>query len=105
MMFLIHTIEINSQRRRMECTVMKAAKEIVRAGQGICIAHMTIPVHVPTICRQPRDKKQTNRKTVHSLDKGDFFLEILKQNNSEIVFFGVKHPYRQFSYMITFVNL
>lgn len=105
MMFLIHTIEINSQRRRMECTVMKAAKEIVHAGQGICIAHMIIPVHVPTICRQPRDKKQTNRKTVHSLDKGDFFLEILKPNNSEIVFFGVKHPYRQFSYMITFVNL
>lgn len=105
MMFLIQTIEINSQRRRMECTFMKTAKEIVHAGQGICIAHMTIPVHVPTICRQPRDKKQTNRKTVHSLDKGDFFLEILKQNNSEIVFFGVKHPYRQFSYMITFVNL
>lgn len=71
----------------------------------ICIAHMIIPVHVPTICRQPRDKKQTNRKTAHSLDKGDFSLEILKPNNSEIVFFGVKHPYRQFSYMITFVNL
>lgn len=72
---------------------MKTAKEIVHAGQGICIAHMIIPVHVPTICRQPRDKKQTNRKTAHSLDKGDFFLEILKPNNSEIVF------------MITFVNL
>lgn len=75
MMFLIHTIEINSQRRRMECTFIKTAKEIVHAGQGICIAHMIIPVHVPTICRQPRNqkKKPTNRNTAHSLDKGDLF--------------------------------
>lgn len=67
MMFLIHTIEINSQRRRMECTFMKTAKEIVHVGQGIFIAHMIIPVHVPTICRQPRDKKnkQTEKRHIH----------------------------------------
>lgn len=58
MMFLIYTIEINSQRRRMECTFMKTAKEIVHVGQGICIAHMIIPVHVPTICRQPKHQKK-----------------------------------------------
>lgn len=62
MMFLIHTIEINSQRRRMECTFMKTAKEIVYVGQGICIAHMIIPVHVPTICRHPRDQKTNKPK-------------------------------------------
>lgn len=58
MMFLIHTIEINSQRRRMECTFMKT----VYVGQGICIAHMIIPVHVPTICRHPRDQKTNKPK-------------------------------------------
>lgn len=62
MMFLIHTIETNSQRRRMECTFMKTAKEIVYVGQGICIAHMIIPVHVPTICRHPRDQKTNKPK-------------------------------------------
>lgn len=62
MMFLIHTIEINSQRRRMECTFMKTAKEIVYVGQGNCIAHMIIPVHVPTICRHPRDQKTNKPK-------------------------------------------
>lgn len=62
MMFIIHTIEINSQRRRMECTFMKTAKEIVYVGQGICIAHMIIPVHVPTICRHPRDQKTNKPK-------------------------------------------
>lgn len=65
---LIHTIEINSQRLRMECTFIKTAKEIVHAGQGICIAHMIIPVHVPTICRQPRNqkkKKQTEIRHIH----------------------------------------
>lgn len=31
---------------------------------------------------------------VYLLDKGDFFLEILKLNNFEIVFFGVKYFYR-----------
>lgn len=62
MMSLIHTIEINSQRRRMECTFMKTAKEIVYVGQGICIAHMIIPVHVPTICRHPRDQKTNKPK-------------------------------------------
>lgn len=62
MMFLIHTIEINSQRRRMECTFMKTAKEIVYVGQGICITHMIIPVHVPTICRHPRDQKTNKPK-------------------------------------------
>lgn len=67
MMFLIHTIEINSQRLRMECTFIKTAKEIVHAGQGICIAHMIIPVHVPTICRQPRNQKKKQKTEIRHI--------------------------------------